>query len=287
MKFRNSLLVVLFLAFYACSFQHSNEYNRKVELEGEHNFRDLGAYRTTDNQAIKKGLLYRSGTLHKLTDNDIEILEERGIKTVINFLTKSERENQGADRLPQNVKSINLPIEGFGSEVDDLIVARKTGDFSKIPADLNYSIHQVLPNTGKQSYAELFSVLADESNYPIVFHCSHGVHRTGTAAALILSILGVPWQTISDDYMLSNEYRLAESTRRVDQLSAIAEDNPSITDKAINRKNIEAFYFLQPEYIDGTKSYILENYGSFESYLQSADISQEQLEQIRNILLEE
>ena len=53
----------------------------------------------------------------------------------------------------------------------------------------------------------------------------------------------------------------------------------------MNLKNIEAFYLLQPEYLEGTKSHILDNYGSFESYFESANISQEEIDEIRNILL--
>ena len=286
MKYFKLGVLILILTLYSCNKKPSNDFNRRIELEGEHNFRDLGAYQTSDKKAVKKGLLYRSGTLYKLTPEDITQFEELGIKTVVNFLTESERENQGADKLPHGVKSIILPIEGLGSEVDDLIIARKTGDFSKIPTNFNYNIHKVLPETGKDSYARLFDILADESNYPIVFHCSHGVHRTGTAAALILSSLGVSWETIREDYMLSNEYRLSESTRRVEQLYGIAQDNPEVTDKVINKKNIEAFYLLQPEYIDGTRSYILEEYKSFESYLKTADVNQGQIEKISEILLE-
>jgi len=286
MKYFKLSALIFILTLYSCNNKHSNDFNRKIELEGEPNFRDLGAYQTSNKKDLKKGLLYRSGTLYKLTPDDIAQFEELGIKTVVNFLTESERENQGSDKLPQGVKSVFLPIEGLGSEVDDLIIARKTGDFSKIPTDFNYNIHKVLPETGKDSYAKLFDILADESNYPIVFHCSHGVHRTGTAAALILNSLGVPWETIREDYMLSNEYRLSESTRRIEQLDGIAQDNPEVADKAINKKNIEAFYLLQPEYIDGTRSHILKEYKSFESYLKSADVNQEQIEKISEILLE-
>jgi len=286
MKYFELSVLIFIIALCSCNKKPINDFDRRVELEGEHNFRDLGVYQTSDNKAVKRGLLYRSGTLYKLTPEDLTQFEELGIKTVVNFLTESERENQGADKLPQGVQSVFLPIEGLGSEVDDLIIARKTGNFSKIPTDFNYNIHKVLPETGKDSYAKLFDVLADEKNYPIVFHCSHGVHRTGTAAALVLNSLGVPWETIREDYMLSNEYRLSESTRRVDQLDAIAQDNTDVADKAMNRKNIEAFYLLQPEYIDGTRSHILDKYGSFDSYLKSADVDQEQIEKISEILLE-
>ena len=285
MKKLNLAVLLFTMAFYSCNNQKSEDFNRRVDLEGEHNFRDLGSYKTNDNSTIRKGLLYRSGSLFKLTSNDTIKLKELGIKTVVNFLTASEIEAQGGDKLPQGVNSIFLPIEGMGNEIDDLIIARNTGDFSKIPIDLTYNVHKILPETGKSSYTKLFEILADSTNYPIIFHCSHGVHRTGTAAALILSSLNVPWQTISEDYMLSNEYRLSGSKKRIQYLDSIAQLNPDVADKESNRKNIESFYLLQPEYIDGTKSHILDNYGSFASYLESANISKEEIDEIKKILL--
>ena len=39
--------------------------------------------------------------------------------------------------------------------------------------------------------------MAGSTNHPMVFHCFHGVHCTGMAAAMLLSFLGVPWQTVS------------------------------------------------------------------------------------------
>lgn len=286
MKQYNLITLILLIILCSCNQEKAEDFQRKVELDGEINFRDLGLYKTGDDKAIKRGMIYRSGSLSKLSSNDTSKLSELGIKTVINFLTKSEIEAHGGDILPEGVTSVYLPIEGMGDEIDDLIVARKTGDFSKIPSDLTYKIHEILPESGKSSYGKLFEILADSSNYPLVFHCSHGVHRTGTAAALLLSTLDVPWETISQDYMLSNEYRLAGSKKRIHYLDSIAQYNSNIIDKEVNRKNIESFYLLQPEYIDGTRSHILEEYGSFEAYLDSANVSQEQRETINLILLE-
>ena len=265
----------------------SVEFDRKIVLDGEHNFRDLGAYESSDQKQIRKGMVYRSGSLHKLTSKDTAKLAEMGIRTVVSFLTPSEIENQGEDILPEGVQSINLPIEGLGNEVVDLIAARKTGDFSKIPTDFNYSIHGILPETGKAAYSELFQILSDEKNYPLVFHCSHGVHRTGTATSLLLSSLGVPWETIRSDYMLSNSYRLPESQKRIEALDSLSLANEEVKDKEMNRKYIEAFYLLQPEYIDGTRSHIMEEYGSFEAYFQSAGVGEKKIEEVQKILLED
>ncbi|MEE9380086.1 MAG: tyrosine-protein phosphatase, partial [Hyphomonadaceae bacterium] len=76
---------------------------RIIGLNGQPNFRDIGGYETRDGRKIKSGLVYRSGELPKLTDEDVETLRELGIKTVINFLTPGEIEWRGKDRLPDGV----------------------------------------------------------------------------------------------------------------------------------------------------------------------------------------
>ena len=147
------------------------------------------------------------------------------MQTVVNFLSPNEIEFGGADRLPEGVMEIPMPIgpeTGMGSLVDELIVARKTGDFSKVPADLNPEIHRVLMQEARGEYAALLRTILNSTNRPIVFHCSHGVHRTGTAAAILLSALGVPWETIREDYLLSNDCRRDEITMRLGQLKALA-----------------------------------------------------------------
>lgn len=260
-------------------------FQRHVVLNGQSNFRDLGNYKTSDNNELKPGMVYRTGTLSKLSDADIQIIASLNIKTVVNFLTEEEINKRGDDRLPEGVRSVYLPIGGQNNEVADLLVARQDGNFSKIPADFNFEVHAMLTEDGKEEYAQLFHLLADPKNYPIVFHCSHGVHRTGTAAALILSTLGVPWETVREDYLLSNEYRKEEVDKRLEALFLLADENPEIINKEENQNNISAFYVLKGEYVDGTKTAVEENYGSFGNYLNSIGVSDEEILQIQNNLL--
>lgn len=269
----------------AISTSSNEHFQRHLTLEGQSNFRDLGNYKTSADEILKPGMVYRTGTLSKLSDSDVQIIESLNIKTVVNFLTEEERAKRGEDRLPEGVLSVYLPIGGQNNEVADLLVARQNGDFSKIPADLNYKVHAMLTEDGKEEYAQLFQLLADADNYPIVFHCSHGVHRTGTAAALILSTLGVPWETVREEYLLSNEYRKEEVDKRLADLFSLADENPEIIDKEENQKNINAFYVLKGEYVDGTKLAIEENYGSFEQYLNSIGVSEDAMIKIKNNLL--
>jgi protein-tyrosine phosphatase len=261
------------------------QFNRHVELEGQLNFRDLGNYKSSNGAVVKTGLIYRSGTLSNLTDSDVERIKELNIKTVVNFLTEEEISKRGDDRLPDGVHSVYLPIAGENNEVADLLVARQDGNFSKIPADFNYKVHAMLVEESKEEYAQLFHLLSDPENYPIVFHCSHGIHRTGTAAALILSILDVDWETVREDYLLSNDYRKEEIEKRIADLSQLANKNPEVIDKADNESNIEAFYLLKGEYVDGTIMTVEDGYGSFNNYLNQIGVSDKEIVEVRNILL--
>ena len=281
--------LILILTYFLGCYQGKQDvvkFDRSIFLDGQPNFRDLGCYKTNTENHLKTGLLYRSGTLSRLTEKDIEKIQSLNIKTVVNFLTEEERNKNGEDKLPEGVKSLFLPISGQNNEAITVLEARQNGDFSKVPADFNYKIHAMLIEDAQEEYAQLFNILSDEKNYPIVFHCSHGIHRTGTAASLILSSLGVPWATVRDDYLLSNDYRKDEINQRVEALNKLAGENPDVIDQEQNKENIEAFYVLKDEYIDGTKTNIETNYGSFDQYLYNIGVQKEEIQYIKEILLE-
>jgi protein-tyrosine phosphatase len=265
----------------------------KHGLEGQPNFRDLGGYQTSNGQTLRTGLVFRSGELPRTTDADLETLKDLGVKTVVNFLTEGEIEYRGPDRLPAGVREISLPITGdIGGNPDAanmLIEARKTGDFRRFPPEFNPQIHEELVNgTADDQYAALFDILADETNYPVVFHCSHGIHRTGTAAALLLTALGVPWETVREDYLRSNETRAVEVTPRIEQLKSLAMDiEMPANERAQNDAAIEAFYVLEPAYIDASRKEAKKRYGSLNAYIEKGlNQSEGDLDHLRSLLLD-
>jgi len=262
---------------------------RHVVLDGQPNFRDLGGYETVDGRTVKWGQVYRSGELPRLTDADVARLEKLGIRTVVNFLTEEEIEVRGPDRLPAGVTEIGLPMESgnMGDLTNVVLEARTTGDFSKVPPDLNPDLHRRLMVEARDYYASLLREIADPANRPLVFHCSHGVHRTGTATAILLSALGVPWETVREDYLLSNTYRHQEIEHRLTQLRDLYAEANGIPPEEVDTTNMNAFYILQDAYIDAALEQAIEDHGSMESYIRDGlGLSDEDVAALKKQLLE-
>lgn len=261
----------------------------RVTLDGQTNFRDLGGYETTEGREVKRGEVYRSGEFSYLTDEDVATLDELEIQTVVNFLLPKEIEMNGRDRLPDGVQEIPEPIQGNRAARLTMVTqtAIKEADFEKIPPEMNPEFHRLLLDEGKDQYAALLRQVADPANRPLVFHCSHGVHRTGTATAILLSALGVPWETIREDYLLTNEYRADEVQVKLAKIRQQAATTLGIPPEEVDMTNVEAFYILDGSYIDGTLEQAVADYGSIESYIRDGlEMSDAEVEELRSQLLE-
>jgi protein-tyrosine phosphatase len=188
------------------------------------------------------------------------------------------------------VREIPLPIASGNAEELAAVVnqARRTGDFSLLPPTINPEIHQLLINEAQAEYAALLRAAADPSKRPLVLHCSHGIHRTGTATAVLLSALGVPWYTVREDYLLSNQYRAEEIEHRLGQLREMAAAAQGVAPEDVDMSGANAFYVLEGSYIDASLDEAVTRYGSMASYIREGlGVSDEELAGLRASLLED
>jgi protein-tyrosine phosphatase len=262
--------------------------SRHIQLQGQPNFRDLGGYRTTDGRTVKWRHLYRTGELAKLDDSDVQRLGELGLTTMVNFLLPEEIAKQGPDRLPEGTSEVMLPISGERAArlTMDVQSAMSSGEFEKIPPEMNPEFHRLLIEEGKKQYAALLRTASDPENLPLAFHCSHGIHRTGTATAILLSALGVPWETIREDYLLTNEFRKKQNEVTLARIRAKVADARDVMPESVDMSNVEAFYILEAAYIDGALEAAVQKYGSMEAYIRDGlGISEDEVAALRSSLL--
>lgn len=181
---------------------------RVIDLDGTTNTRDIGGYETRDGRTLLWRQIIRSEKLSRLTAHDFQMLEEIGIRTVIDLRTHKEHRKSPTvwmgDHPP---RFFHFPI---GDASNDWFQAQramiKRNQFTeKQSRALMVDGYHMIATEGVESYRKLMEVVKDPDNWPLLMHCSAGKDRAGVAAALILEAVGVERQTIMDDYLLSNE----------------------------------------------------------------------------------
>ena len=218
----------------------------KLIIEGAYNVRDLGGYPTKDGKTVKWGKVIRSGDLDKLTDKDLEYLNNMPMRTYIDFRDSSEIKS-APDRKPGSLQNTFLLSIGAGNMVDlQAIMKDSTGT-------IMIEIYKMLVNQSQETYKEFFRILTEEDNTPLLFHCSAGKDRTGFAAALFLAALGVDRETIIEDYLLSAVYL-------EDKYAAMIEKYPQLAPlMTVERSYIEAVFNEIDNKYGGIDNYLTEN----------------------------
>ncbi|CAN7183741.1 tyrosine-protein phosphatase [Phenylobacterium sp. LjRoot225] len=227
---------------------------RVILLEGGRNFRDLGGYVARDGRRLKWGRLYRSGSMAALTEAAYVQLAELGVRVICDLRTTSERETSPVDW--RKVPNLSYWARDYDLSFGDLraVIASDLPTAEQASAAM-VTAYRELPFEQAPAYGELFRRLAD-GEAPLVFNCSAGKDRTGVAAALILQALGVPEETIVEDYLLSN---LAYDRAASATAAALAHIDPEVT---------AAILGVDDRYIRAALAAIDDAHGSVERYLQ-------------------
>ena len=243
---------------------------RHYPFEGCFNFRDIGGYLNQDGQRIKKGLYFRTGRQDRMTDRDLLKLSELKISTQIDLRKPDEVLDQGKG-----------PLEAMGAKYINIAVIPEGGSdqLSRLVGDTGISGKRYLGylEFGPTSWLRLFGILADESNLPVVLHCTAGKDRTGVSTAFLLSILGVSRDVIEEDYLLTN----LDTERQADFIErTVGYPDGYDRKKMINVAGVPND--AMKDFLDGVES----KWGSVVEYLKKIGITKNQMHKIRQNFLE-
>ena len=251
---------------------------RRVPLEGAHNFRDLGGYQGLEGR-VRWGRLYRSDHLGELTDTDLDAIDGLGVRLVVDYRGPHEHE-----AMPSRIV-VDGPIRRHdraigdgtveGVSLWDAILDGTLAGFDE--GDLAEFYLRTLRGSA-EVFGEVLTMLAEPDHLPAVFHCTAGKDRTGLTAALVLSTLGVDDAQILDDYELSNRFRSAVR---------LGEIRPLLAEKGIDIEGYLPLFTAPRRAMAAALAGIEGTYGSVEGYLtRTAGVAPSTLDALRDHLLE-
>ncbi|KAI9701345.1 MAG: hypothetical protein M1820_006567 [Bogoriella megaspora] len=161
----------------------------------------------------------------------------------------------------QTVKLIGLMATGYRLEAISILgenVMRERG--------LNGLGTDTLDVCGRE-FKEIFNVLADEGNSPVIVHCTQGKDRTGIVVLLVLMLLGVDDGAIEYDYLLTGPELLPERDAKLKEIHAIGLP--------------DAFADCSPNFVKVVSGHIRERFASIEGYFDSIGVNKDAQNRIK------
>ena len=178
--------------------------DRHLNLSGASNFRDLGGYPTADGRTVRWRQIFRSNHLGHLTDGDVAVLRELGVRSAFDFRGTEER-TAALCGMPE-ISVHSLPVEPTVVAALRAIMAAGTPLSTDHAVEVMRGSYSGYVQNNTPHFRTLFAHLLEEDRAPLVIHCTAGKDRTGFACALILHTLGVSEDIISEDYLLTNRF---------------------------------------------------------------------------------
>ena len=133
--------------------------------------------------------------------------------------------------------------------------------------------------------AEIFSLLSQNSTYPVMIHCAQGKDRTGLIVALVLMLLSVPSskdpnhcydrryssKAIGTDYMASARELVSDKEDRLQELRT----------KGLG----DDFAGCQEGFVEGVEKFLQEGWGGVDGYLEGLGVERNERERLRKCLI--
>ena len=222
--------------------------DRTLPLAGTTNFRDLGGYRGHQGRPLRWRRIFRSDHLGALTPEDVRQLEALGLARVVDFRGRTERDAHACAMPGARVHSV--PIEPTVVQDIELLKAAGAHISARETEELMRKTYRDFVTGNTARFAEFFERLLEDDS-PLVFHCTAGKDRTGLAAALVLTALGVPRSVVMEDYLLSQgRYR-----------------PPPVVRHELPREALEVMWGVQSGYLEAAFKAIEADYGGLPRYL--------------------
>lgn len=256
------------------------ERERVLSFQGGCNFRDIGGYRTQHGSSTRWGKVYRAGVLTYFTEEDHAPLTNLQVRAICDLRRADEREREPTRWPHANVNGLSWDDGEVTPTIRRLSANRP--QTAEGMFDTMVALYRSLPAWMATRIGGMFSAIA-QGDVPLIVHCAAGKDRTGVAVAVLLRSLGVPEQTVIEDYLLTNTSGNFEEfirSRYQAQLGVGDSHSPLLS---MPEEMRHVLFSADAAFLEAA----FEEIGEVEGYLtRTAGVSAQTLDRVRKALLE-
>ena len=233
---------------------------RHLAWEGCLNVRDLGGLPTADGRTTAWQSIIRADLLGRLTPTGKQALLDYGVRTVIDLRSAKEIAGQPSAFTPESgaVLYYHRPMEHY---------------YPHVSAEINQAqnraeVYGLILHHYPDLTADVMRTILNAPPGGVVIHCHSGMDRTGTIAAMLLTLAGVDADLIAADYAQSQVNLKSMFDRYAADMGDEAEND----------------FWMRPtagaQIMRQLLAYLDENYNSVVGYLTAAGLSSEEIESL-------
>ena len=286
-----SIILCFMVTFVSCKTNVVDE--QKIELKNQligltsvHNARQLGGY-PIGKQRIKDNLLLRSAKISELSEEDSTLLcDKYKVQCVYDFRGKKESLS-APDVIPGDARYLSLALSFTGEESETdtkfeneqqmIGMLLQYADHPSVQA-ICTSMYDVIffEESSQEVYRKFFADLltVDPKAGAVLWHCTQGKDRAGSASAMLLAALGADRELIMADFILSKDYYDPMTS----QIKTETESQKTVINTLIS---------ANPVIFEATLDKVDAKYGSLRNYLtECIGVTPEMMDTLRDRYLE-
>lgn len=230
-----------------------------LSLQGGINFRDLGGQRTADGRRVRAGKLFRSGSLHMMTADDLTHLDAIPLSRVIDYRDPGEV-IRSPDKLNEAARYLNAPANPHVRDVNAKVTELNAATLNALNGEqFMLELYRQLP-FNNAAYRQLAGWLMEPFDGALLQHCAVGKDRTGVGCALTLFALGCDRHTVMEEYLLTQGMLTQVEDFLLESLGN------ELT--ARGRQNLAEMMTVHESYLAAALSGIDERYASVDAWLE-------------------
>lgn len=236
-----------------------------LRLERVANLRDLGGLPAGDARRVVPGRIFRSGSLHEMSQADRRVLESWRVRTVVDLRSAWEQRHQqygwpSGHHVAAPLANDDAVISIYTRFLDGTLTEGEMGDWWTTTGVFD------APAQYPESVRAVFTALLEAApGDAVLFHCTGGKDRTGAVSALVLRALGATREAIVTDFLASNG--ALATPERLEELALRLNEGRK---QPLTPEALFALSGVREEWLDIMFGRLTARFGSVEAYLAEA-----------------